>query len=85
MPIGTMKELGAEGKTVLLRLDLNSPIDPTSNLILDDKRFREHIPTIRALGKSRVVIVTHQSRPGKRILPRWKRMPRSSNNCWERR
>ena len=66
MPIGTMKELSAEGKTVLLRLDLNSPIDPTSNLILDDKRFREHIPTIRALGKSRVVIVTHQSRPGKK-------------------
>jgi phosphoglycerate kinase len=66
MPIGTMKDLGAEGKTVLLRLDLNSPIDPTSNLILDDKRFREHIPTIRALGKSRVVIVTHQSRPGKK-------------------
>jgi phosphoglycerate kinase len=61
-----MKELGAEGKTVLLRLDLNSPIDPTSNLILDDKRFREHIPTIRALNKSRVVIVTHQSRPGKK-------------------
>jgi phosphoglycerate kinase len=66
MPIGTMKELGTEGKTVLLRLDLNSPIDPTSNLILDDKRFREHLPTIRALGKSRVVIVTHQSRPGKK-------------------
>ena len=66
MPIGTMKELGAEGKTVLLRLDLNSPIDPTSNLILDDKRFREHLPTIRALGNSRIVIVTHQSRPGKK-------------------
>jgi phosphoglycerate kinase len=66
MTIGTIRELGAEGKTVLLRLDLNSPIDPTSNLILDDKRFREHIPTIKALSKSRVVIVTHQSRPGKK-------------------
>jgi phosphoglycerate kinase len=66
MTIGTIKELDADGKTVLLRLDLNSPIDPASNLILDDKRFREHIPTIRALGKSRVVIVTHQSRPGKK-------------------
>jgi phosphoglycerate kinase len=66
MPIGTIKELGAEGKTVLLRLDLNSPIDPATNLILDDKRFREHIPTIRALSGSRVVIVTHQSRPGKK-------------------
>jgi len=66
MTIGTIKDLGAQGKTVLLRLDLNSPIDPTSNLILDDKRFREHIPTIRALAESRVVIVTHQSRPGKK-------------------
>jgi phosphoglycerate kinase len=66
MPIGTMKELGADGKTVLLRLDLNSPIDPTSNHILDDKRFREHLATIKALAGSRVVIVTHQSRPGKK-------------------
>ncbi|WP_321506018.1 phosphoglycerate kinase [uncultured Methanoregula sp.] len=66
MTIGTIKELGAQGKTVLLRLDLNSPIDPSTNLILDDKRFREHLPTIRALTGSRVVIVTHQSRPGKK-------------------
>ena len=66
MPIGTLPDLGAEKKTVLLRLDLNSPIDPTSHLILDDKRFREHLPTVRALSDSRVVIVTHQSRPGKK-------------------
>ena len=66
MSIGTIRELGCDGKTVLLRLDLNSPIDPASNLILDDKRFREHLPTIRALSDSRVVIVTHQSRPGKK-------------------
>jgi len=66
MPIGTIRELGCEGKTVLLRLDLNSPIDPSSHLILDDKRFREHLPTIRALSDSRVVIITHQSRPGKK-------------------
>jgi len=66
MTIGTIRELGAENKTVLLRLDLNSPIDPASSLILDDKRFREHIPTIKALAGSRIVIVTHQSRPGKK-------------------
>ncbi len=66
MPIGTIRELGCNGKTVLLRLDLNSPIDPTTNLILDDKRFREHLPTIQALADSRTVIVTHQSRPGKK-------------------
>ncbi|MGA2105262.1 phosphoglycerate kinase [Methanoregula sp.] len=66
MPIGTLRDLGCSGKTVLLRLDLNSPIDPNSHLILDDKRFREHLPTVRALSDSRVVIVTHQSRPGKK-------------------
>jgi phosphoglycerate kinase len=66
MPIGTIRELGCSNKTVLLRLDLNSPIDPSSHLILDDKRFREHLPTIRALSGSRIVIVTHQSRPGKK-------------------
>ncbi len=66
MPIGTLKDIRPENKTVLLRLDLNSPIDPTTHHILDDKRFREHIPTIQALSGSRVVIVTHQSRPGKK-------------------
>jgi len=64
--IYTINDLNCSGKTVLLRLDLNSPIDPGSNLILDDKRFREHIPTIQALHDCRVVIVTHQSRPGKK-------------------
>jgi len=66
MPIGTLRDLGCSGKTVLLRLDLNSPIDPTTHLILDDKRFREHLPTIRALSDCRLVIITHQSRPGKK-------------------
>ncbi|MCX6691183.1 MAG: phosphoglycerate kinase [Methanoregula sp.] len=66
MVIGTIRELECEKKTVLLRLDLNSPIDPGSHLILDDKRFKEHLPTIRALSGSRTVILTHQSRPGKK-------------------
>jgi phosphoglycerate kinase len=65
-PIGLLNEIPCAGKTVLLRLDLNSPIDPSSLSILDDKRFREHIPTIQALKESRLVIITHQSRPGKK-------------------
>ncbi|MDD1713632.1 MAG: phosphoglycerate kinase [Methanoregulaceae archaeon] len=63
---GLLQETSPAGKTVLLRLDLNSPIDPSSLTILDDKRFREHIPTIQALQSSRLVILTHQSRPGKK-------------------
>ena len=63
---GLLQETSPAGKTVLLRLDLNSPIDPSSFTILDDKRFREHIPTVQALQSSRLVILTHQSRPGKK-------------------
>ncbi|MEN6516912.1 MAG: phosphoglycerate kinase [Methanospirillum sp.] len=66
MEIGTIASLPCEDRTVLLRLDLNSPIDPGTGAILDDKRFREHLPTIRALDRAKVVILTHQSRPGKK-------------------
>ena len=66
MNIGTLQDVDTAGKTVLLRVDFNSPIDPSSNTILDDKRFREHLQTIRALEDAKVVILAHQSRPGKK-------------------
>jgi phosphoglycerate kinase len=66
MEFRTLAELGRVTGTVLLRLDLNSPIDPFSNQILDDKRFREHIPTIERLRDAKLVILSHQSRPGKK-------------------
>ncbi len=66
MNFGTLQDVSTRGKTVLLRVDFNSPIDPSTNTILDDKRFREHIPTIQALEDARVVILAHQSRPGKK-------------------
>ncbi|TAJ45808.1 phosphoglycerate kinase [Methanofollis fontis] len=66
MTIGTLTDLDLTGKTVLLRVDFNSPIDPASGEILDDKRFREHLPTVRALEDAKVVVLAHQSRPGKK-------------------
>ncbi len=66
MEIGTLAASGRLTGTVMLRVDLNSPIDPSSNQILDDKRFREHLPTVQALEDSRLVILAHQSRPGKK-------------------
>ncbi|MDR0438762.1 MAG: phosphoglycerate kinase, partial [Methanocalculaceae archaeon] len=65
MKFGTLTDVETRGKTVLVRLDLNSPIDPLTNTILDDKRFREHIPTIQALEEAKIVVLAHQSRPGK--------------------
>jgi len=62
----TIDDLDVKGKTVLIRLDLNSPIDPHTGKILDDKRFRSHAGTLKELEKSKTVVLAHQSRPGKR-------------------
>jgi phosphoglycerate kinase len=40
-------------------------MDPNGK-ILDDKRFRSHIPTLRDLEEARVVLMAHQSRAGKK-------------------
>jgi len=64
-PFLTMDDLDTRGRTVLVRVDLNSPIGPNGEL-LDDIRFRGHIPTIEALDDAKTVLLAHQSRPGKR-------------------
>jgi phosphoglycerate kinase (EC 2.7.2.3) len=61
----TMDDLILEDKRVLVRVDINSPMDPTGR-ILDDKRFRSHLETLKALDNSKVVLMAHQSRPGKK-------------------
>lgn len=60
-----LDELNLEGKTVLLRVDINSPLDPETKAFLDDNRIRAIVPTLNKLTKSKVVILAHQSRPGK--------------------
>lgn len=60
----TIDDIDLQGKTVLCRLDLNSPMDP-KGIILDDSRFRSHLITLKELEDSKVVITSHQSRPGK--------------------
>ena len=56
-----------ENKTVLVRIDINSPVDPTTGDILDDTRERLHSETIKELSAKggKIVILAHQSRPGK--------------------
>lgn len=60
-----LDDLNLEGKTVLLRVDINSPLDPETKAFLDDNRIRAIVPTLNKLTKSKVVILAHQSRPGK--------------------
>jgi len=60
----TIDDIEIAGKTILCRLDLNSPMDP-KGIILDDSRFKSHLLTLKELEGSKVVIISHQSRPGK--------------------
>ena len=61
----TLDSFDLRGKTVFLRLDINSPMNPMNGEILGGSRFKSHVDTINSLMDSRVVIVAHQSRPGK--------------------
>jgi len=60
----TMGDYDLSNKTVYLRVDVNSPINPMTGEIMDVSRFISHLETLRELSDSKVVIVGHQSRPG---------------------
>ncbi len=64
--IFTLNDVEVEGKTVLVRIDINTPIDPETGKLLDDRRVRSHKDTITELveKKAKVVLIAHQSRPG---------------------
>ncbi|WP_127480942.1 phosphoglycerate kinase [Nocardioides pantholopis] len=66
--MGDYSSLGdVAGKRVLVRSDLNVPLDgtPPAMRITDDGRIRASVPTIRALAEAgaRVVVVAHLGRP----------------------
>ncbi|OKY77105.1 MAG: 3-phosphoglycerate kinase Pgk [Candidatus Methanohalarchaeum thermophilum] len=62
----TLDDVKLKNKSILIRIDVNSPIDPSTKRILDDNRFRSHLKTFRSLNDSKTVILAHQSRPGKK-------------------
>ena len=61
----TIDDFDVDGKTILVRVDLNTPMDTEGN-ILDDMRIKSHIPTIKDLADAKVVLMAHQSRAGKK-------------------
>jgi phosphoglycerate kinase len=56
---------GVSGRRVLLRADLNVPLDKVTGEITDDGRIRASLPTIAALrdAGARVVVAAHLGRP----------------------
>jgi len=63
----TLDDVELEGKTVLVRVDFNSPIDVETKKILDETRIKTHgETTIKELVEkgAKVVVLAHQGRPG---------------------
>lgn len=63
----TLGDFDFRGKRVLLRVDINCPMEKGTLKIINDSRIRAIIPTVRELvGKrAKLVILAHQSRKGK--------------------
>ena len=61
----TLDDVETNNKRVFLRVDINVPLDPSTHNILDDTRIRAIAETLSQLDDARIVLGSHQSRPGK--------------------
>jgi len=82
----TIDDFDFDGKTVLLRVDINSPVDPVTGLLLDDTRIRLHAETIDELAEkgAKTVLLAHQSRPGKNDFTTLKQHAETLSNLLDR-
>ncbi|MDX1745740.1 MAG: phosphoglycerate kinase [Halobacteriales archaeon] len=64
MPIRSLDDLEAGGRTLGVRVDINSPIE--GGRLADDARLRAHVDTLAELTDrgGRVALLAHQGRPG---------------------
>lgn len=66
MGFHTLDDFDVLGKRVLLRVDINSPVDEKTLRLEDGSKIRSSVPTIRELMDrgAKVVVLAHQGRPG---------------------
>ncbi len=62
LDIASIDEFDVSGKHVLLRVDINSPLDPDTRQIANENRLNKSLPTITDLADAgaRLVIIAHQ-------------------------
>ncbi len=58
----SLEDFDYQGKRVLLRVDINSPIDPQTKRIINTNRIEKSIPTIQYLNAqgAKLVLIAHQ-------------------------
>ncbi len=71
----TIDDLDVAGRRVLVRLDLNVPLD--SGRVADDARIRASLPTVTALTSrdAKVIVCAHLGRPGGQPDPKYSLAP----------
>ncbi len=60
----SLEDIAPEGKSILVRADLNTPVDSQGRLI-EKMRIEEATLTLKSLASSKVVLCSHQGRVGR--------------------
>ena len=65
----TIRDIEVDGKTVLVRADLNVTFHPGASAISDDSRIRATLPTLQYLENhnAKIVLCSHVGRPNGRV------------------
>jgi phosphoglycerate kinase len=60
----TLDDVKTDSKSVLVRVDINSPMKPGTEEIIDDSRIVAILDTLKDLKNAKTVVLSHQGRPG---------------------
>ena len=66
----SVRDIDVKGKRVLVRVDLNVPLDPETGEIGDDTRVRAVLPTVKYLvdNKAKLILCSHFGRPEGKVV-----------------
>ena len=73
----TIKDIDVAGKRVLVRVDLNVPMEESTGKILDETRIKAVVPTIKYLieHKARIILCSHLGRPNGKVVESMRMAP----------